>query len=111
MSRYLTLVLAALLAVGSLLAAAFTIPWTWIPATAFGALFLIGIWDVTQRRHSLLRNYPILGHLRWLFEGIRPEIRQYLVESDLDAVPFSREKRSLVYQRAKDEVDSVPFGT
>ena len=111
MSRYLTLVLAALLAVGSLLAAAFTIPWTWIPATAFGALFLIGTWDVTQRRHSLLRNYPILGHLRWLFEGIRPEIRQYLVESDLDAVPFSREKRSLVYQRAKGEVDSVPFGT
>ena len=72
---------------------------------------LVGIKDLTQRRHSLLRNYPILGHMRWLFEGIRPEIRQYLVESDLDAVPFSREKRSLVYQRAKDEVDSVPFGT
>jgi len=111
MSRYLTVLLAALLAAVSVVAAAITFPLSWIPAVAFGALFLLGIWDLAQRRHSLLRNYPILGHLRWLFEGIRPEIRQYLVESDLDAVPFSRQKRSLVYQRAKDQVDSVPFGT
>lgn len=111
MTRYLTLFVVALFTLASILAAAFTFPLSWIPAAAFGALLLVGVRDLTQRRHSLLRNYPILGHLRWLFEGIRPEIRQYLVESDLDAVPFSREKRSLVYQRAKDEVDSVPFGT
>lgn len=111
MARYLTLIVAAFLTLASILFAAFSFPLSWIPAAAFGALLALGIWDLSQRRHSLLRNYPILGHLRWLFEGIRPEIRQYLVESDLDAVPFSREKRSLVYQRAKDEVDSVPFGT
>ncbi len=111
MSRYLALVAAALLAIASVLAAAIAFPWSWVAAGAFGALFLVGIWDLAQRRHSLLRNYPILGHLRWLFEGIRPEIRQYLVESDQDAVPFSREQRSLVYQRAKNQIDAVAFGT
>ena len=111
MSRYTAFFLAAFLTLASILAAALTISWVWIAPAIFGALFLLGLWDLTQRRHSLLRNYPIIGHLRWLFEGIRPEIRQYLVESDLDAVPFSREQRSLVYQRAKNQVDSVPFGT
>jgi glutamate synthase domain-containing protein 2 len=71
----------------------------------------LGCWDVLQTRHSILRNYPVIGHLRWLFEGIRPEIRQYLVESDDDAVPFSREQRALVYQRAKGEPDKLAFGT
>ena len=99
MTRYLTLLVAAFLTLASIFFAAFTFPLSWVPAAAFGALFLLGLWDLSQRRHSLLRNYPILGHLRWLFEGIRPEIRQYLVESDLDAVPFSREKRSLRCRR------------
>jgi len=110
-SRYLALLAAALLAGASVLAAAIAFPWSWIAAGVFGALFVLGLWDLIQQRHSLLRNYPILGHLRWLFEGIRPEIRQYLVESDQDAVPFSREQRSLVYQRAKNEIDSVAFGS
>ena len=74
-------------------------------------LTLLGIWDILQTRHNLLRNYPLLAHLRWLFEGIRPEIRQYLVESDTEAIPFSREQRALVYERAKDTIDVHPFGT
>jgi glutamate synthase domain-containing protein 2 len=81
------------------------------PLAAGLPLTALGIWDLMQRQHSLLRNYPLLAHLRWVFEGIRPEIRQYLIESDDDAVPFSREKRSIVYQRAKDVLDKRPFGT
>ena len=77
----------------------------------FGVFLGIGIWDLLQRRHSLLRNYPLLSHFRWLFEEIRPEIRQYLFESDVGGTPFNREQRSLVYQRAKGQPDKVPFGT
>jgi len=77
----------------------------------FGGLTALGLWDLAQPHHALLRNYPVLGHMRWLFEGIRPEIRQYLIESDRDEVPFSREKRSIVYQRAKGVEDKRPFGT
>jgi glutamate synthase domain-containing protein 2 len=77
----------------------------------FGALALLGIHDLVQPRHAVLRNYPIIGHMRWVFEGIRPEIRQYLIESDEDEALFSRETRSLAYQRAKGVEDKRPFGT
>ena len=82
----------------------------WV-AVPFAVLTLLGVFDLMQRDHSLLRNYPVLGHLRWFFEGIRPEIRQYLIESGQEEVPFSREERSVVYQRAKGEEDRSPFGT
>ncbi|UUX51853.1 FMN-binding glutamate synthase family protein [Nisaea acidiphila] len=85
--------------------------WAWFVFAVAAPLALLGIWDLVQGRHSLLRNYPVLAHMRWLFEGIRPEIRQYLIESDADAFPFNREQRSLVYQRAKQEQETVPFGT
>lgn len=71
----------------------------------------LGVYDILQTRHTLWRNYPLISHMRWLFEGIRPEIRQYLIESDADAFPFNREQRSLVYQRAKNELQTIPFGT
>ena len=76
-------------------------------------LFLtgLGLRDTRQRRHSVLRNYPVIGHLRFLLEFIRPEMRQYFLESDNEAAPFSRQQRSLVYQRAKGEPDKRPFGT
>lgn len=80
-------------------------------ALATGALTAVGISDLLQKRRAVLRNYPILGHLRYLFETVRPEIRQYLLESDTDAVPFSRQQRAIVYQRAKQELDKRPFGT
>ncbi|MFE1971561.1 FMN-binding glutamate synthase family protein, partial [Acinetobacter baumannii] len=72
---------------------------------------LLGLYDVLQNRHSILRNYPIMGHFRFLFEDIRPEIRQYFIEADQDALPFSRMQRSLVYQRAKNENADKPFGS
>ncbi len=85
--------------------------WFAIPLVAFAALALIGVYDVVQPDHSILRNYPVIGHMRFLFEGVRPEIRQYLIESDQDEEPFSRDKRSIIYQRAKGVEDKRPFGT
>ncbi|MGO3857727.1 FMN-binding glutamate synthase family protein [Neisseriaceae bacterium CLB008] len=86
-------------------------PWLWIFALTFITLSLIGVYDVTQKKHSVLRNYPILGHMRYLIELIRPEIRQYLVEAENEALPFSRAQRSLVYRRAKNLSADQPFGT
>ncbi len=76
-------------------------------------LFLVALgWrDTHQQRHSVLRNYPVIGHLRFLMEFVRPEIRQYFIENDHEAAPFSRQQRSLVYQRAKGDADKRPFGT
>ena len=74
-------------------------------------LVLLGLRDVVQTDHSILRNYPISAHLRFLFENVRPELRQYFFEDDKDGRPFSRDKRSIVYQRAKMNVDKRPFGT
>jgi glutamate synthase domain-containing protein 2 len=77
----------------------------------FGPLFLLGLADSLQERQSIRRNFPLLGHFRYLLEEIRPEIQQYFIEANTDGMPFSREKRSLIYQRAKRQLDSLPFGT
>ena len=76
-----------------------------------GAGVVVGLRDLRQTQRSVLRNYPVIGHLRYLLEFIRPELRQYFIESDNEAAPFSRQQRSLVYQRAKAEPDKRPFGT
>jgi glutamate synthase domain-containing protein 2 len=75
------------------------------------ALVALGLYDLNQPLHSVRRNYPVIGHLRWFFEEIRPEIRQYLIEGDQDKLPFSRAQRSLVYARAKNESSEIAFGT
>ncbi len=85
--------------------------WFLLGLLVFGSLALLGLYDVIQSSHAILRNYPVIGHMRFLFEGIRPEIRQYLIESDQDEEPFSRDKRSIIYQRAKGVEDKRPFGT
>lgn len=74
-------------------------------------LSILGIFDVIQKQHSLKRNYPILANLRFMIEKIRPEIRQYFLESDVDGRPYDRNRRSIVYQRAKQQLASRPFGT
>lgn len=74
-------------------------------------LIALGLRDMLQRRHSLLRNYPVIGHGRYLMESVRPELQQYFVESNTDGMPYDRSRRSLVYQRAKLQNDTVPFGT
>ncbi len=83
----------------------------WLGVAVFAVLTGTGVHDLRQSRHAILRNYPVIGHLRFLLEFIRPEIRQYFIESDSEAAPFSRAQRSLVYQRAKGEPDNRPFGT
>ena len=90
-------------------------PWAANLALAYAAmcalLSLVGLYDATQTRHAVLRNYPLIGRLRFALEYVRPEIRQYFIESDREAAPFSRSQRSLVYARAKGESDKRPFGT
>ena len=83
----------------------------WPVFVIFTTLTLVGIYDCIQQKHAVLRNYPILGHMRFLLEFIRPEIRQYFIEGDNDKTPFSREQRTLVYSRAKAVADEIPFGT
>ena len=109
-ARYTTFVIACVLAVvlGGLWLAGDISGWWVLVTVAFAAL---GVHDLVQTRHSILRNYPILGHVRFLFEFVRPELRQYLFESDVDATPFTRQQRAIVYQRAKEELDKRPFGT
>jgi glutamate synthase domain-containing protein 2 len=80
-------------------------------ALCCGGLAALGFRDLTQTRHAILRNYPIAAHLRFLLEDIRPEMRQYFFEADKDGTPFPRDKRAIVYQRAKQELDKRPFGT
>ena len=86
-------------------------PPIWYSMILFGPLMVIGFLDMIQVRHTISRNFPVIGHLRYLMEDIRPEINQYFVESNSSGVPFSREDRSVVYQRAKKDVDTIPFGT
>jgi glutamate synthase domain-containing protein 2 len=81
------------------------------PALVLGYLSAVGVHDLLQSKRSILRNYPVIGHLRFMLEFIRPEIRQYFIESDNEAAPFSRVQRSLVYQRAKGDSDKHPFGS
>jgi glutamate synthase domain-containing protein 2 len=82
-----------------------------IPLALFGGLTALGVRDLFQTRHAILRNYPISAHLRFLLEDIRPELRQYFFEGEKDGAPFSRDKRAVVYQRAKRQLDKRPFGT
>ena len=111
--RFIALTLSVLATVGFAVALAFD-PQSILLAIAFSvALFLtvVGTIDLFQKSHSVLRNYPILAHFRFIFEGIRPELRQYFFEGDKDGMPFSRDRRAVAYQRAKMALDVRPFGT
>ena len=108
--RYSALTISVILALAFGALAALDL-WFLVPCGVFAIVALVGFSDVIQRRHSILRNYPIAAHLRFLLEEVRPEIRQYFLESDTDGSPFNRNKRSIVYQRAKGQLDKRPFGT
>src|ERR1041385_5467434 len=103
-----------LLTVAVLVAEAVAAVW-WPPIlwslVVLGPLIVLGMVDVTQTHHSVRRNFPIIGHGRYLMEMVRPEINQYFVESNSDVKPFSRNERSVIYQRAKGALDTLPFGT
>ena len=110
MSRYAAYAASLLMFFVSLLLA-LRMPGWWWGVAVFGALALLGTIDLLQTRSTLRRNYPILAHFRSGLESIGPELRQYFFESDLAEVPFSRQQRTLVYQRAKRVNDVRPFGT
>ena len=109
--RYLAFMISVFVFVLSLAIAVLLRGTGWWLVLASGALTIVGITDLRQTKRSLRRNYPILANFRFFFEMIRPEIRQYFLEDDTDAKPFSRNQRSIVYQRAKLETDKRPFGT
>ena len=104
---------AVVLATAALTVAIFFSPTIYVAiALAIGAaLTMLGTHDLIQKRHAVLRNYPLTAHIRFILEEIRPEIRQYFLESEKDGTPFSRDKRAIVYQRAKQALDKRPFGT
>lgn len=102
--------LAVLFALGLFVGFLFGGGW-WAFAGVFGALLLLGLRDRYQSEHAILRNYPVLGHLRYALEDLGPELRQYIVEHNLEGRPFNRDQRSLVYQRAKGAADVKPFGS
>ena len=114
-SRFIALTLCAMLA-AILAVGIFTVDPAWrgivfAAALMFTSLTALGLRDLAQTKHAVLRNYPIAAHLRFLLEGMRPEMRQYFFESETDGLPFSRMQRAVVYQRAKMQLDKRPFGT
>ncbi|RYD83432.1 MAG: FMN-binding glutamate synthase family protein [Sphingobacteriales bacterium] len=86
-------------------------PRMWWSLMFFVPLISLGIYDLVQKKHTILRNFPVLGHFRYLLESIGPEIRQYFVESDISGRPFTRLQRNFVYKRAKQQLNTHPFGT
>ncbi len=112
MFRYLAFVVCVVMALVSVACAMWQRSGVWATvAVVFIALAWLGTMDLLQRRSTLRRNYPLTAHFRFLLETFRPEIRQYFIEDDQDEVPFSRQQRDLVYRRAKNVSDVVPFGS
>jgi glutamate synthase domain-containing protein 2 len=112
--RFLPLTVSLIMAVATLaemFAAPSTVSLLILPFLLFAWLSWLGVHDMRQEKSSILRNYPISGHLRFIMEDLRPKIRQYFFEGEKDGRPFPRDKRSLAYQRAKGQLDKRPFGT
>lgn len=93
------------------LAAGYVWPAAYYGFLIVGPIVLLGLADMLQTKRAILRNFPFIGHARYFFEEIRPEIQQYFVESNTDGKPFAREERAVIYQRAKGARDTLPFGT
>lgn len=91
------------------------VAWLWLPGVwllaAVSSVVLLGIFDILQKKHTIWRNFPVGGHGRWIMEWLRPMMYQYFIESDTDGVPVNRMFRTVVYQRAKGSLDTVPLGT
>ncbi|MEV5608965.1 FMN-binding glutamate synthase family protein [Streptomyces sp. NPDC052225] len=114
MRRFLVFLFVVAGAIGSLALSLLLTPWWWCAAGPLLALTALGVWDLLQSRHSVLRNYPVVGHLRFLMESLRPEVQQYFVERNYDGRPYDRDVRNIVYERAKAVVGAEaeePFGT
>lgn len=86
-------------------------PWWYLLFAIVVFLFVLGLVDMNQTKHSIMRTYPVFGRMRYWMEALRPKMYQYFVESDIDGRPINRVDRSTIYQRAKQETDTMPFGT
>src|SRR5882724_2792951 len=108
-----TFIISAVFVSGLIILWAVVFKWTgaWFLFLIVAPLIVMGIQDMVQTRQSVKRNFPVIGRLRYFFEMIRPEIQQYFVESDIDGSPINRNDRSVIYQRAKKQIDTTPFGT
>ncbi|MCB5906248.1 FMN-binding glutamate synthase family protein [Streptomyces pinistramenti] len=111
MFRLACVALTVCAALAAVAAAVLFSAWWWLPAAFLLLPAVIGVGDLLQRKHSVLRNYPVVGHLRYVMERIRPEMQQYFVERSFDGRPFDRDVRSIVYQRAKGTEAEEAFGT
>ena len=109
--RFLSFLLVILLTIACVVLGAVVSSYFYWGLALLGPLSLLGVYDLVQTRHSITRNYPIAAHFRFLLEGIRPEIHQYFIESDIDGRPYNRDQRSLIYERAKNIEGLKPFGT
>ncbi|MFI7586752.1 FMN-binding glutamate synthase family protein [Spongisporangium articulatum] len=107
----LTLLGVVALTAASVVAAVLVSPWWWLLGAPALAAVALGVHDVLQSKHSILRNYPLAGHLRFLMEAIRPEIQQYFIERNYDGRPYDRDVRSVIYERAKGIHGEQAFGT
>jgi len=105
---FIIIAVAILVIIGSI--SIFWKPVLWI-LVLFGPLILLGIFDISQHKHAIKKNFPVIGHGRYILEKVRPEIMQYFVETDTEGRPINRMFRSLIYQRAKKVNDTMPFGT
>jgi len=110
MRKIFTLTLLILIAIAVALSILVSTYFWWL-AGFFIAIFCLGVYDMVQTHHSVMRNFPLFGRARWLMEYLRPKLYQYFVESDTDGRPINRIDRSTIYQRAKKQTDSMPFGT
>ncbi|MGB5796145.1 MAG: FMN-binding glutamate synthase family protein [Mycolicibacter algericus] len=111
MYRFIAIAILAGVAITAGAAAVLSSPAWWWPAVPAALLTALGVYDLIQPRHSILRNYPVLGHLRYLLEELRPELQQYFIERNFDGRPFDRARRSIVYERAKGVHSEQAFGT
>lgn len=110
MRRVFVITLLALIGITVAASIFFSTTFWWL-TVFFILLFLWGVYDMVQPRHSVMRNFPLFGRARWLMEYLRPKLYQYFIESDTDGRPINRIDRSTIYQRAKKQTDSMPFGT
>jgi glutamate synthase (ferredoxin) len=85
--------------------------WIWIPAGVVALLVVVAIYDLVQTQHAILRNFPVIGHLRYWLEALGPELRQYIVTANDEERPFSRDQRRWVYASSKRENNYFGFGT
>jgi len=109
--RKLFVIVSTILIITTLLLSIFLSP-HWYPFLAIFLFFTgMGYYDMMQKKHSIMRIYPVFGRLRYFMEEMRPKVYQYFIESDTDGRPINRIDRNTIYQRAKKETDTMPFGT